>query len=93
MHLLSNQRLARLKSNKRAYEHFLKNQDAYKRYAKHILVLAKEYPALENIETRIKLLASWIIELDDSVWALKTDWMSADEVADAYARLVVGHEL
>ena len=84
--------MARLKSNKRAYDHFEKFKATYTRYAKDVLYFASKYPELKNEETRVNLVASWIIEFDKSIWALKVDYMTAQEIAETYARLVVGHE-
>ena len=92
MHLLSEQRMSRLKSNKRAYEHFQKYQETYRRYAKDVASFTNKYPEMKNEETRVNLVASWIVEFDKSLWGLKTDYMTAQEIAETYSRLVVGHE-
>jgi hypothetical protein len=92
MHLLSAQRMARLKSNKRAYDHFLRFQATFTRYAQDVFILQTKYPELKNEETRVELVAAWIQAFDKSIWGLKSDAMSATELADSYARLVVGHE-
>ena len=95
-HLLSVERLARLKANIRAYKHFLEHQTTYARYSARLLGLAKTFPDdfghWENVETRIDLVKEWIKSMDPSIWGLKTDWMTSDEIADSFARMVVGHE-
>lgn len=92
MHLVSSQRMGRLKSNKRAYDHYEKYRSTYIRYANEISYLVGKFPELRNEETRVNLVASWIIEFDSTIWALKSDGMTAQEIAESYARLVVGHE-
>jgi uncharacterized protein YydD (DUF2326 family) len=95
MNLLSSQRFYRLKANKRAYEHFEKRKETYRRYAQTVLALSKtipEYKPFENEETRVNIVKEMILALDEDVYGLETTTMSASEIADSYARLVVGHE-
>jgi hypothetical protein len=92
MHLLSARRMARLKNNKRAYDYFLRHQETFKRYAQDILVMAIRYPEINNEETRVELVKGRILAFDKSIWGFSSDAMPADEIAESYARLVVGHE-
>ena len=41
MHLVSAQRLARLKSNKRAYDHYEKHKELFVAYARNVRFFAK----------------------------------------------------
>ncbi len=95
MELLSSGGVARLKANKRAWEHFERHKNTYKRYSQLFLgasISFKEYEQFKNEETRVTLVKTLILQLDPSIWGLKNDWMTADEIADSFARLVVGHE-
>jgi hypothetical protein len=56
------------------------------------MYFVSKYPELKNEETRVNLVTGWIVEFDKSIWALKNDYMTAQEIAESYARLVVGHE-
>jgi hypothetical protein len=51
-----------------------------------------QYSQLKNEETRVALVASWILNLDRDIWSLKSESISAEELAETYARFVVGHE-
>jgi hypothetical protein len=92
MHLVSAQRLARLKSNKRAFDHFEKHKQLFVAFARNVRVFAAQYPELSKDETRVPIVAAYIYNLDKDIWALKNDTMSAEELAETYARFVVGHE-
>jgi hypothetical protein len=94
-HRLSGQRMSRLQANKRAMDHFERNKETYKRYSRHFLALSmmiNDFSHLKNDDTRASLIKTYILESDRSVWGLKTDWMTAEEIADSYAHLVIGHE-
>jgi hypothetical protein len=95
MHLLSTPRLNRLKANKYAWLQYEKRKSTYLRYSQTALGLSKtvpEYKPFENEETRVNFVKQMILTLDDSVYGLETATISADEIADSYARLIVGHE-
>lgn len=92
MHLEGEARLARLRSNKRAFDHLQRHKGMFVQYARSMLVLAKEYPALLNEETRVSLVTEMILNFDKDIWSLKDDSTTATELADMYARYVVGHE-
>lgn len=82
---------ARLKANKRAYAHFEKFKKTYIRYAQDVLWLFSRYPATTE-ETRAFVVRKMILEYDPNIWGLSAVNMTAEEVADCFARLVVGHE-
>ena len=84
--------MARLKSNKRAYDHYEKHKELFVAYARNVRFLATQYPELSKEETRVGIVASYIYNLDRDIWVLKNDTISAEELADTYARFVVGHE-
>jgi hypothetical protein len=92
MHLVSTQRLARLRSNKRAYDHFEKHKTLFAEYARMVRLFVGQYPELSKEETRVGIVAAYIINLDKDIWSFKNDTISAEELADTYARCVVGHE-
>jgi hypothetical protein len=94
MELLSAPRYNRLKVNKKAYEHFERHKESYRRFAQTVLAMSAvpEYKPFENEETRVNIVKEMILALDGDVYGLETVTMSADEIADCYARLVVGHE-
>jgi hypothetical protein len=83
--------LARLKNNKLAYNHFEKTQKTYLRYAKEVLEFTSKYPALTP-ESRAFIVKRMILEMEPNIWGLANVNMTAEEVADCFARLVVGHE-
>jgi hypothetical protein len=92
MHLLGAQRLARLQSNKRAYDHYQKHKQLFLEFARSVLAFAQQYPELYNDETRVNLVAAYILTLDKEIWSLATASLPASELAEDYARFVVGHE-
>lgn len=95
MHLLSAERMHRLKANKYAFLHYDKRRETYRRYAQTVLGLSltvPDYKPFANEETRVTIVKQMILSLDESVYGLQTTIMSADEIADSYARLIVGHE-
>jgi hypothetical protein len=83
----------RLRVNRRAYDHFQKFQGTYLRYARTVRDMLKEYP-LMTMEGRVFCVKRMILDLDPNIWGLSNvnNIMTADEIADAFARLVVGHE-
>ena len=91
MHLLSASQLGRLKANKKAFDYFARHEKTFKEFANGQAAFASKYSEL-NEESRVVLVKTVILELDKSIWGLKTDWMSAEELAELYARCVVGHE-
>jgi len=91
MHLVTSSALARLKANKNAYEHFERKRPLYLKIAKDADEFCAKYPELQKDETRVSLVAKSIYEIDTGIFALKTNDMSAKEIADTFARMVVGH--
>jgi hypothetical protein len=91
MHHLSAAQKTKLVSHKRAYDHFLKSQKVLLGYARMAAAMSLVYPEL-NEASRIDLVKTLILHLDKSVWGLEVSWMSAPELAEIYARGVVGHE-
>jgi hypothetical protein len=83
---------ARLRANKNAYANFTKFKDTYVRYAKDVKdSLGSKYPAL-SLESRVSFVRQMILELDVNIYGLANVNMTATDVADCIARLVVGHE-
>jgi hypothetical protein len=92
MHKVGDRQFARIKSNERAMAHFSEYEKTFRRYAKDVLDLAEKYPRFKNEETRVDLIKWWILEFDPSIWGLKTDIIPSEEIAETYARMVLGHE-
>jgi hypothetical protein len=93
MHLLSGSQLARLKANKRGYDYLLKHEQTFKSFARGQVIFARSLsPPLTNEASIAALVGAVILQVDKSIWGLKTDWMPAEELADLYGRWVVGHE-
>jgi predicted S18 family serine protease len=82
---------ARLKSNRLAYAHFQKFQSVYKGYAQSALEFYSKYPKMD-LESRAKTVKDMIVQMDPNIWGLATFSMTAEEIADSFARMVVGHE-
>ena len=94
-HLIAPQRLARLKANKLAYAHFEAHREIYLRYSQQALATARTASAFahwENQEVRVNIVKTLIMDLDGTIWSLQTPWMPGEEIAESFARLVVGHE-
>jgi hypothetical protein len=93
MHLLDGKQLARLKANKRGYDYLLKHEKTFKVFARGQVEFAHNLsPPLMNEASIAALVGAVILQVDKSIWGLKTDWMAAEELADLYGRWVVGHE-
>lgn len=92
MHLLSASALARLKSNRRASDHFEKFKGTYARYAKEMKDFCAKFPLMNKPETRVNLVTIMILEMDPMIWGLSNSNMTVREVADTFARMVVEHE-
>lgn len=82
---------ARLKSNRLAYAHFQKMLPAYKAYAQSALEFFAKYPKV-GPEFRVALVKDLILQTDPNIWGVASLSMSAQECADSFARMVVGHE-
>jgi hypothetical protein len=91
MHLLGAQAEARLKANRFAWENFFKYKPTYEAYARDMKELAKKY-SRANEETRVDMVKALIIELDPNIWGLANATLSAEQIAECYARMIVGHE-
>jgi hypothetical protein len=92
MHLLSGQAAAKLKANRLAWEHFSKFKGFYEGCAKDMLDFVKKYPRAANEESRVDMVKALIIEIDPNIWGLANATLSAEQVAECFARMVVGHE-
>jgi hypothetical protein len=87
----SSAELARLKSNKLAYEHFEKFRPTYLRYAS---LVRETFSGFHDTtpKSRAAVVKTMILELDPHIWALATYTMTADLIAELMAVQVVGHE-
>ena len=92
MHFLSEQAFGRLKSNRLALSHFEKFKGTYFAYARAMKGLAKDFPRIDKSESQIAMVKALIMELDPDIWGLGNAALTAEQVAECFARMVVGHE-
>lgn len=84
--------LARLKSVGKAYNHFLRFQNLYRGYAVDVRAFYARYPKV-GTESYVFMVKRMILDCDQYIWGIANGTsMTADEIADTFARLVVGHE-
>jgi hypothetical protein len=91
MHLVNAQQRAKLEINRRALEHYNRNEKTYKEYAAAAIRFASPYPAL-NEQSRVVFVQNMILSLDRAIWQLGQPYMSVEEIALIYALSVIGHE-
>ncbi len=80
---------ARLRSNRKAYNRFERFRGTYRGYVKDCEPLFSKHPAI-SAEGRVFYVRQMIMDLEPNIWGLGTNSMPALEVADLFARLVVG---
>jgi hypothetical protein len=94
MHHASKQTESRVRAHQRAWEHYERFKPTYVRYAVEQRQLLLKFPPLaDKPESLIALVKQMILEMDPDIWGLATPHLSAQELADAFARFVVGHTL
>ena len=93
MHLSSGQTTNRVKANKTAVEHYEKFRPFYLKCAQSARTMTAEYKEIEwNMESRVALTATLILQVDPHIHALVTPYINASDLAEAFARFSVGHE-
>ena len=92
-HFLGAQWESRLKAHRQAWEHFQKFSGKYLDFAKKMREATKEYDRVGKSESQIFMVKAMIIEYDQDLWGLAAanPILTADQIAECYARLVVGH--
>ena len=91
MHLVNAQQRAKLEVNRRAFDHYNRNEKTYREYATAAIRFAAQYPAL-NDQSRVVFVQNMILSLDRGIWHLGQPYMPVEEIALIYALSVIGHE-
>src|SRR3954454_11623507 len=92
MHLLGAQASSKLKAHRLASQHYEKYIELYREYAQAARELSWKFQKLENQESRVSIVKAYILEMDPDIWGLANTILTAEQIAECYARLVVGHE-
>ena len=82
---------ARLKSNRRAWQHFSKYKNVYIRHAQRVRLMFSDY-LLVRPETRIMVIQRMILDTDPEIAGISSVNMTTDEIALLCAQMVYEHD-
>jgi hypothetical protein len=93
-HLLSKEGEAKLRLNRFAWDHFAKFKPTYVFAAKLAKDFAKQFPETDTEPRRVDMVRAFILENDPNIFGLAfaVPVLSAEQIAECYARMVVGHD-